>query len=163
MELGCGFYTKVNSFRLFGGLWESVMVMDGRVCEDLTPRYYALCAIGGMLSAGTTHLAITPLDVLKVNMQVLFKSFCSLTRSTNNVLPCFIMGLKLVKWLVSYVLCSDISINWPLILGTYWAPKTNGGIWKVEVGITLPFLYHFCSIIEKNTERLNFLAARLGW
>jgi len=73
------------------------MVMDGRVCEDLTPRYYALCAIGGMLSAGTTHLAITPLDVLKVNMQVLFKSFCSLTRSTNNVLPCFIMGLKLVK------------------------------------------------------------------
>jgi solute carrier family 25 phosphate transporter 3 len=26
--------------------------------------------MGGMLSAGTTHLAITPLDVLKVNMQV---------------------------------------------------------------------------------------------
>ncbi|XP_028795246.1 mitochondrial phosphate carrier protein 1, mitochondrial isoform X1 [Neltuma alba] len=35
-----------------------------------TPRYYGLCAIGGMLSAGTTHLAITPFDVLKVNMQV---------------------------------------------------------------------------------------------
>ncbi|KAK7367176.1 hypothetical protein VNO80_09185 [Phaseolus coccineus] len=48
----------------------SVMVMEGRVCEDLTPRYYAICGIGGMLSAGTTHLAITPLDVLKVNMQV---------------------------------------------------------------------------------------------
>jgi hypothetical protein len=28
-----------------------------------------------MLSAGTTHLAITPLDVLKVNMQVLFCVF----------------------------------------------------------------------------------------
>lgn len=26
--------------------------------------------MGGMFSAGTTHLAITPLDVLKVNMQV---------------------------------------------------------------------------------------------
>ncbi|CAN7048110.1 unnamed protein product [Brassica rapa subsp. trilocularis] len=26
--------------------------------------------MGGMISAGTTHLAITPLDVLKVNMQV---------------------------------------------------------------------------------------------
>ena len=73
------------------------MAMEGRVCEDLTPRYYGLCAIGGMLSAGTTHLAITPLDVLKVNMQVLFKSFCSLTRSTNHVLPCFNRGLKLVK------------------------------------------------------------------
>ncbi|CAF1952744.1 unnamed protein product [Brassica napus] len=30
--------------------------------------------MGGMISAGTTHLAITPLDVLKVNMQV-FVSF----------------------------------------------------------------------------------------
>ncbi|XP_077231274.1 phosphate transporter 3;3 [Tasmannia lanceolata] len=35
-----------------------------------SPEYYAVCAIGGMLSAGTTHLAVTPLDVLKVNMQV---------------------------------------------------------------------------------------------
>ncbi|PNT65112.1 hypothetical protein BRADI_4g37420v3 [Brachypodium distachyon] len=34
-----------------------------------SPEYYALCAGGGMLAAGTTHLAITPLDVLKVNMQ----------------------------------------------------------------------------------------------
>lgn len=32
--------------------------------------YFRLCTIGGMVSAGTTHLAITPLDVLKVNMQV---------------------------------------------------------------------------------------------
>lgn len=35
-----------------------------------SPEYYAVCAVSGMLSAGTTHLAITPLDVLKVNMQV---------------------------------------------------------------------------------------------
>jgi hypothetical protein len=35
-----------------------------------SPEYYALCAAGGMLAAGATHLAITPLDVLKVNMQV---------------------------------------------------------------------------------------------
>lgn len=32
--------------------------------------YYGVCFIGGMLSSGATHLAITPLDVLKVNMQV---------------------------------------------------------------------------------------------
>ncbi|KAJ4851608.1 Mitochondrial phosphate carrier protein 1, mitochondrial [Turnera subulata] len=32
--------------------------------------YYRLCAVSGMLSAGTTHVATTPLDVLKVNMQV---------------------------------------------------------------------------------------------
>uniref|UniRef100_A0A5B7BFR2 Uncharacterized protein n=1 Tax=Davidia involucrata TaxID=16924 RepID=A0A5B7BFR2_DAVIN len=41
-----------------------------RICEEFSPAYYGVCAVGGMLSAGTTHLAITPLDVLKVNMQV---------------------------------------------------------------------------------------------
>ena len=33
--------------------------------------YFGLCTVGGILSAGTTHVAVTPLDVLKVNMQVL--------------------------------------------------------------------------------------------
>lgn len=47
--------------------------IEGRIPEDLKPRYYALCTIGGMLSAGTTHLATTPLDVVKVNMQVAFQ------------------------------------------------------------------------------------------
>lgn len=42
-----------------------------RICEEFSAGYYGVCAVGGMLSAGTTHLAITPLDVLKVNMQVL--------------------------------------------------------------------------------------------
>ncbi|GLT87214.1 hypothetical protein SLE2022_053100 [Rubroshorea leprosula] len=45
-------------------------VGEGRLCEEFSPGYYGVCAVGGMLSAGTTHLAITPLDVLKVNMQV---------------------------------------------------------------------------------------------
>lgn len=40
------------------------------VCKEFSPGYYGLCTVGGMLSAGITHLAITPLDVLKVNMQV---------------------------------------------------------------------------------------------
>lgn len=43
--------------------------------KEKVKGYYSICAIGGMLSAGTTHLAITPLDVLKVNMQVPFPSF----------------------------------------------------------------------------------------
>ncbi|OAY29056.1 mitochondrial phosphate carrier protein 1, mitochondrial [Manihot esculenta] len=38
--------------------------------EEFSPGYYGICSLGGMLSAGATHLAITPLDVLKVNMQV---------------------------------------------------------------------------------------------
>lgn len=47
-----------------------------RVCQEFSAGYYGLCAVGGMLSAGTTHLAITPLDVLKVNMQVSFCFLC---------------------------------------------------------------------------------------
>uniref|UniRef100_A0A7N1A3J4 Mitochondrial phosphate carrier protein n=1 Tax=Kalanchoe fedtschenkoi TaxID=63787 RepID=A0A7N1A3J4_KALFE len=43
---------------------------DGRLCDEFSPGYYGVCTVGGMLSAGTSHLAITPLDVLKVNMQV---------------------------------------------------------------------------------------------
>ncbi|KAF9601994.1 hypothetical protein IFM89_024540, partial [Coptis chinensis] len=44
--------------------------VDGRICEEFSAGYYGICTVSGMLSAGTTHLAITPLDVLKVNMQV---------------------------------------------------------------------------------------------
>ncbi|KAK3019311.1 hypothetical protein RJ639_004631 [Escallonia herrerae] len=46
------------------------MMEGGRICEEFSAGYYGVCTIGGMLSAGTSHLAITPLDVLKVNMQV---------------------------------------------------------------------------------------------
>lgn len=49
--------------------------VEGRLCEEFSPGYYGLCTVGGMLSAGATHLAITPLDVLKVNMQVGFVAF----------------------------------------------------------------------------------------
>ncbi|KAL9674559.1 hypothetical protein QQ045_030831 [Rhodiola kirilowii] len=44
--------------------------VDGRLCEEFSAGYYGICTVGGMLSAGASHLAITPLDVLKVNMQV---------------------------------------------------------------------------------------------
>ncbi|GMH13480.1 hypothetical protein Nepgr_015321 [Nepenthes gracilis] len=44
--------------------------VEGRLCTEFSPRYYGICTVGGMLSAGATHLALTPLDVLKVNTQV---------------------------------------------------------------------------------------------
>ncbi|PKI75794.1 hypothetical protein CRG98_003837 [Punica granatum] len=46
------------------------MRTKGGVLEEFSPGYYGICTVGGMLSAGSTHLAVTPLDVLKVNMQV---------------------------------------------------------------------------------------------
>ena len=51
--------------------------------EEKGGGYFGLCTVGGILSAGTTHVVVTPLDVLKVNMQVhslffnsLFILFC---------------------------------------------------------------------------------------
>ncbi|CAN0873767.1 Mitochondrial phosphate carrier protein 1, mitochondrial [Linum grandiflorum] len=55
-------------------------------------NYYGLCILGGMLSAGITHIAITPLDVVKVNMQLspikypsIYTCFSSLLREQG---PC---------------------------------------------------------------------------
>jgi solute carrier family 25 phosphate transporter 3 len=39
-------------------------------CEIGSPKYYALCAFGGLLSCGITHTAVTPLDLVKCRLQV---------------------------------------------------------------------------------------------
>ena len=38
--------------------------------ELFSPEYFAACGIGGLLCTGPTHMAVTPLDVVKCNMQV---------------------------------------------------------------------------------------------
>nr|CAD1825114.1 unnamed protein product [Ananas comosus var. bracteatus] len=38
--------------------------------EMYSPAYYAACAVGGMASCGLTHTAVTPLDLVKCNMQI---------------------------------------------------------------------------------------------
>lgn len=42
----------------------------GKTMEEKGGAYFGLCTVGGIVSAGTTHVFVTPLDVLKVNMQV---------------------------------------------------------------------------------------------
>eukprot|EP00092_Neocalanus_flemingeri_P015963 GFUD01017281.1.p1 GENE.GFUD01017281.1~~GFUD01017281.1.p1 ORF type:complete len:344 (+),score=63.87 GFUD01017281.1:61-1092(+) len=39
-------------------------------CEFGSGKYYALCAVGGALSCGITHTAVTPLDLVKCRLQV---------------------------------------------------------------------------------------------
>lgn len=43
--------------------------------EMYSPRFYAACTAGGILSCGLTHMAVTPLDLVKCNMQVYDFSF----------------------------------------------------------------------------------------
>jgi solute carrier family 25 phosphate transporter 3 len=49
-----------------GGKWDSRWSHNPPHTND----YYGKCMIGGVLSCGLTHLAVTPLDVSKCNMQV---------------------------------------------------------------------------------------------
>lgn len=43
--------------------------------EMHSPLFYVACTVGGMLSCGLSHMAITPLDLVKCNMQVSFLIF----------------------------------------------------------------------------------------
>jgi solute carrier family 25 phosphate transporter 3 len=35
-----------------------------------SPAFYAACTAGGVASCGLTHMTVTPLDLVKCNMQV---------------------------------------------------------------------------------------------
>ncbi|KAK6920451.1 Mitochondrial substrate/solute carrier [Dillenia turbinata] len=42
----------------------------GKKIEMFSPQYYAACTAGGILCCGLTHTAVTPLDLVKCNMQI---------------------------------------------------------------------------------------------
>ncbi|XP_014498144.1 mitochondrial phosphate carrier protein 3, mitochondrial [Vigna radiata var. radiata] len=43
---------------------------ESRKIELYSPAFYAACTAGGILSCGLTHMAVTPLDLVKCNMQI---------------------------------------------------------------------------------------------
>ncbi|KAF5893393.1 phosphate carrier protein, mitochondrial isoform X2, partial [Clarias magur] len=45
-------------------------VAEGDSCEFGSQKYFLLCGFGGILSCGTTHTAVVPLDLVKCRMQV---------------------------------------------------------------------------------------------
>lgn len=49
--------------------------------ELYSPAFYAACTAGGTLSCGLTHMAVTPLDLVKCNMQVWFAFVSSINNS----------------------------------------------------------------------------------
>jgi solute carrier family 25 phosphate transporter 3 len=42
----------------------------GESCEFGSMKYFALCGVGGILSCGTTHTLVVPLDLVKCRLQV---------------------------------------------------------------------------------------------
>lgn len=45
---------------------------EGDSCEFGSQKYFIMCGFGGILSCGTTHTAVVPLDLVKCRMQVCF-------------------------------------------------------------------------------------------
>lgn len=53
--------------------------------ELYSNEYFALCGIGGILSCGLTHLAVTPLDLVKCNAQVDKVNFPNTVQGFKNI------------------------------------------------------------------------------
>lgn len=43
---------------------------SGTSCDYGSAKFFALCGLGGILSCGTTHTALVPLDLVKCRIQV---------------------------------------------------------------------------------------------
>ena len=50
--------------------WIVVGDLQQYSCEFGSGKYFALCGFGGILSCGTTHTAVVPLDLVKCRIQV---------------------------------------------------------------------------------------------
>jgi len=55
------------------------------VIELYSPKYFGACAIGGILSCGLTHTAVTPLDLVKCNVQASPKDFKNTTQGFKTI------------------------------------------------------------------------------
>lgn len=82
---------------------------EGDSCEFGSQKYFLLCGFGGILSCGTTHTAVVPLDLVKCRLQVrvcvlagvTWVCLCELTP----VQPLISM-LSVVLWCMSMCVCS---------------------------------------------------------
>jgi solute carrier family 25 phosphate transporter 3 len=53
-------------------VWAHSPSEQARKIEMYSPAFYAACTAGGIASCGLTHMTVTPLDLVKCNMQVSF-------------------------------------------------------------------------------------------
>ncbi|XP_062184394.1 mitochondrial phosphate carrier protein 3, mitochondrial-like [Phragmites australis] len=51
-------------------VWARAPSEPSRRIEMYSPAFYAACTAGGIASCGLTHMAVTPLDLVKCNMQI---------------------------------------------------------------------------------------------
>ncbi len=59
---------------------------EGKKIEMYSNKFYGACALGGIVACGATHTAVTPLDVVKCNMQIDPKAFPSIGAGFRNII-----------------------------------------------------------------------------
>lgn len=59
--------------------------ITGRPIQLYSPEYFWACGVGGILSCGITHTAVTPIDVVKCNAQVNPKDFPGMFSGIRNI------------------------------------------------------------------------------
>lgn len=72
-------YSSSSSLPVQGGAKSPVILSPQEKIRLFSPAYYAACSAGGVFSCGLTHMAVTPLDLVKCNMQVIFFPFQDLS------------------------------------------------------------------------------------
>ncbi|KAB1199813.1 Mitochondrial phosphate carrier protein 3, mitochondrial [Morella rubra] len=72
--LGSDLSTGLSADTERSASWRNVVVPSpsepSKKIELYSPQFYAACTAGGILSCGLTHMAVTPLDLVKCNMQI---------------------------------------------------------------------------------------------
>ncbi|KAJ0111458.1 hypothetical protein Patl1_02566 [Pistacia atlantica] len=65
--------------------------------EMYSPAFYAACTAGGILSCGLTHMAVTPLDLVKCNMQFFLLWIVGLFQAFGDMLRLIVLEIVFVK------------------------------------------------------------------
>ena len=85
--------------------------------ELYSSQFYTACAIGGTLACGLTHMAVTPLDVVKCNMQANSAKYPSIATGFGTVMREEGMRGLVRGWFPTLVSCD------PLVVSIRCAPR----------------------------------------
>lgn len=69
-KVQCDTTGKSATGLLPGSQIQATATPSGDSCEFGSNKYFALCGVGGILSCGTTHTFVVPLDLVKCRLQV---------------------------------------------------------------------------------------------
>lgn len=132
--------------------------------EMYSPRFYAACTVGGILSCGLTHMTVTPLDLVKCNMQVYVFNFeclidfCSNSTHVSSFLWFSAIWCLLYSDSTIYFLSICFVIISSLSFGSLTSSKSVIRFWRV-------FKLDLCNslVLRLVNNLISFLFSLMRW